>query len=165
MKRTTKEMSVYAYSKICGVTTGAIFYRIKKGRIILNSNKQVPTGTIVLFKNEKLNTNGYTILHEEIFSIYKIENTNKNLFYIGKSGDYEGRIQGHKHGLIRGNHPCKQMQYDFNNGDNFIFSLIKKCNEEDSFLEEYSEIKKVNSSSLYNKQLSATKRQLIIRKK
>jgi hypothetical protein len=45
MTVTDKEMTQYAFAKLCGVTQEAIYLRVKRQRLILNKKNLVPKGT------------------------------------------------------------------------------------------------------------------------
>lgn len=57
--------------------------------------------------------------------VYKITNGTKGLSYVGSSLDVDTRIHHHKFDLDKGAHDSRAMQKDFDNGDNFEFSILR----------------------------------------
>lgn len=51
--------------------------------------------------------------------IYAIENKRNGKFYIGKTGNCKVRLGAHFYQLKNGRNTIKEMQEDFNNGDEF----------------------------------------------
>lgn len=52
--------------------------------------------------------------------VYCLQNTTNGKVYIGKTSNFAARIHGHQSSLKRKSHSNKQMQMDYNNGDNFL---------------------------------------------
>ena len=57
--------------------------------------------------------------------IYMIRNMNNGRVYIGSSENIEKRWKQHQYQLKNNRHQNKNMQKDYNNGDYFIYGLIK----------------------------------------
>lgn len=57
--------------------------------------------------------------------VYVLENVTKHIFYIGSSLDLDRRHKSHISALRRNGHQVKEIQNDYNNGDYFIFGIIK----------------------------------------
>ena len=57
--------------------------------------------------------------------VYKITNITKGLSYIGSSFDVDTRLHQHKFDFDKGAHDSRTMQKDFDNGDNFEFSILR----------------------------------------
>ena len=87
--------------------------------------------------------------------IYQLHNEDKNIYYIGQSSDLQKRKRTHFRELKKGNHFCKELQDDFINGDNIVYSVIIKCpdyerlllSEEARYIEQYQKAGK----KLYNR--------------
>lgn len=56
--------------------------------------------------------------------IYMIYNIYKHKAYIGQTHNFRNRALSHKRNLKSGTHSNRQLQKDYNDGDNFIFSII-----------------------------------------
>ena len=72
--------------------------------------------------------------------IYRILCIKNNKPYIGKSEDVQKRKEEHFNKLRNGNHPCKELQDDFNTygEDAFDFSVLEECDQEKlNHLEDY----------------------------
>mgnify|MGYP004472358177 FL=1 len=72
--------------------------------------------------------------------IYRILCTKNNKPYIGKTEDVKKRKEEHFNKLRNDNHPCKELQDDFNTygEDAFEFSILEECDKEKlSHLEDY----------------------------
>ena len=72
--------------------------------------------------------------------IYMIYCTDTNKPYIGQAEDLENRKQEHFSHLKIGNHPCVDMQKDYNKygEDSFRFSILEKCEKDKlNHLEDY----------------------------
>lgn len=52
----------------------------------------------------------------DICGVYAIINRDNKRMYIGESSDMRKRIKAHVNLLKSGNHTCKDMQEDYNNG-------------------------------------------------
>lgn len=68
-----------------------------------------------------------------ILSIYKIENLNNGKIYIGCSSNARKRIRTHKNDLAKGNHPQKELQADYDNGNKFAACELFAVSVSDSF--------------------------------
>ncbi|MFW6242693.1 MAG: GIY-YIG nuclease family protein, partial [bacterium] len=84
--------------------------------------------------------------------VYKITNINNDKVYIGACDDFYKRSREHIMSLFNNYHFKKEIQDDFNNGDNFKIEIILKIinNEikqkkflEDYYIDYYSQIKEV----------------------
>ena len=72
--------------------------------------------------------------------IYCIENKINGKKYIGKATDLLSRERQHFSKLSVGNHPCMEMQQDYNTygASAFVFCILEECNEEKlKHLEDY----------------------------
>ncbi len=58
--------------------------------------------------------------------VYKIENLNNGRVYIGECINYHARVVMHISGITTGNHHCKELLDDYNKGDKFEISIIRK---------------------------------------
>lgn len=58
--------------------------------------------------------------------IYGIINENSGKMYIGSSGDIGRRIKTHQADLRAGRHCNKELQEDYNNGQNLIYKTLKE---------------------------------------
>jgi len=56
--------------------------------------------------------------------VYAIVNTNNNKIYIGSAKNIRKRLESHKSRFLRNKNGAKEMQEDFNNGDNFISFVV-----------------------------------------
>lgn len=57
--------------------------------------------------------------------VYTIKNETKNIVYVGSSKNVRKRLMGHFRALNIGAHKCKEMQSDYEAGDDFRFGLFK----------------------------------------
>lgn len=86
--------------------------------------------------------------------VYRITCKINGRRYIGQTEDIKARFEYHKCMLRKGNHPCHEMQYDYNTyGEkNFHYEVIKEC---DKKLLKYYEYFYINHEStisfVYNK--------------
>lgn len=64
-------------------------------------------------------------VHRSGCCIYCIENITKSKKYIGQSVNITFRRKSHRQALIRGKHPNKKMQEDFNSGDVFEIKALE----------------------------------------
>ena len=60
-----------------------------------------------------------------MYGIYGIFNTTKEKWYVGQYENVSDRLSQHKSHLKYGTHHCKEMQNDFTNGDNFVFTVLE----------------------------------------
>lgn len=65
-------------------------------------------------------------MKEKIAGVYKIENLNNHKCYIGSSTDCIRRVREHKRNLVNGCHPARDMQEDFDNGDNLKATILER---------------------------------------
>ena len=67
-------------------------------------------------------------------------NLNKHRGYIGKTLKFHSRAEQHKNNLLCNTHSNKEMQKDFNNGDEFCFVILEDmgmaCKREEMLLRE-----------------------------
>lgn len=64
-------------------------------------------------------------IHRSGCCIYCIENITKSKKYIGQSGNIKLRRKSHRQALVKGKHPNKKMQEDFNSGDVFEIKALE----------------------------------------
>ena len=64
-------------------------------------------------------------IHRSGCCIYCIENITKAKKYIGQSTNITYRRESHRYALIKGTHPNKEMQADYNSGDTFEIKAIE----------------------------------------
>lgn len=57
-------------------------------------------------------------------SVYQLKNRRSGYVYVGKASYFISRIKRHYWQLIKGSHFCKEIQKDFDNGDEFIASPV-----------------------------------------
>lgn len=57
-------------------------------------------------------------------SVYQLKNRRSGYVYVGKANYFISRIKRHYWQLIKGKHFCKNIQKDFDNGDEFIASAV-----------------------------------------
>lgn len=99
---------------------------------------------------------GRTIKNYYPSGIYAIHNVTKDIFYIGSSENVETRWKQHQIELKGGYHHNKRLQEDYNNGDYFVYGMIKdtipdkrQLRTEESFFQHiYAE----NNIDLYSKE-------------
>ena len=67
--------------------------------------------------------------------VYMIYNVNNHRVYIGETHDFAERATQHKYHLLGNRHPNKQLQIDFNAGNDFVFVILEdmgaSCNDRD----------------------------------
>ena len=87
--------------------------------------------------------------------VYCIENTNNHKKYIGSTLDLYSRISTHKSQLKRGKHNIKDMQADYDSGDDFVVSVLYRSDKKDYLeqkgdvaINEYKEI--INNNAVEN---------------
>lgn len=56
--------------------------------------------------------------------VYCLQNTKNGKVYIGKTTNFFMRMTQHRGQLQNGNHPNKEMQADFDNGDDFLIICL-----------------------------------------
>lgn len=56
--------------------------------------------------------------------VYIIKNQTTNKVYVGSSLNIEERIRGHRLALQRGNHPCSELQADYDKGCFFSADVL-----------------------------------------
>lgn len=66
----------------------------------------------------------YPGLFDKNSCIYAIENKVNGKFYIGKTGNCKTRLYDHFYKLKNGKNTIKEMQEDFNNGDEFKVHIL-----------------------------------------
>lgn len=91
-----------------------------------------------------------------MIGIYKIENTENGMVYIGKSDDIMRRWEQHIKSLENNSHANARLQKDWNNYkiNCFNFSILRTCDK--SELSEYEQFyinKYFNIASIYNSQI------------
>ena len=64
-------------------------------------------------------------IHRSGCCIYCIENITKGKKYIGQSRNIKLRRKSHRQALVKGKHPNKKMQEDFNSGDVFEIKALE----------------------------------------
>lgn len=70
-------------------------------------------------------------MQDKITCVYKIENTNNGMIYIGQTVNYKHRICEHKYAFIHNQHHNKLMQkhYDEMGFGCFEFSILEECDK------------------------------------
>lgn len=69
--------------------------------------------------------------------VYAIINKTKGKCYIGQSENIQNRASSHISKLKHNRHEIEEMQKDFNNGDRFIFKILKEIPCSKIFLSKY----------------------------
>ena len=70
--------------------------------------------------------NGRRIPRDFYFAgVYMIRNGTNGKAYIGSSANIVSRLHNHESKLLSGNHPCKEMQNDFDDGHHFSFDVLE----------------------------------------
>lgn len=92
---------------------------------------------------------------EKISGIYEIINEKNGRVYIGSSGNIEQRFKTHQADLKAGRHCNKDLQRDYNNGENLRYEIIKNLPvdlKEELMTNEAREINKAKreGKKLYN---------------
>lgn len=67
----------------------------------------------------------------ELSCIYLIENLYNGKVYIGKASDAIHRIAGHYYSLRKGNHTIREMQEDFDSGNEFEIKTLCPFDKKD----------------------------------
>ncbi len=70
-----------------------------------------------------------------MYYIYQIENLNSGLIYIGCTHNYINRVKGHKLDLRSQRHNNPLLQIDYNNGDQFKYSVIQTVSSKSKALQ------------------------------
>lgn len=97
------------------------------------------------------------IVKEEEYTIYIIENIITGRKYIGLTSAYNGRISNHKSLLKNGKHFNTELQEDYNDHDEsvFTFKVMEYCNNKEiaELTEAYyvDKLKATNPDAVYNK--------------
>lgn len=91
-----------------------------------------------------------------ICGIYEIKNIHKDIRYIGSSKDIGKRWKNHLNYLKKNKHRNSYLQNVFNKHgfDNFTFSIIEECSEEDLKIREQYYIDLYGKDRLYNLTMS-----------
>lgn len=63
--------------------------------------------------------------------VYLIKNLNNGKTYIGKASDAIHRVTGHYYSLRKGNHNIREMQEDFDAGNEFEIKMLCPFNKKD----------------------------------
>lgn len=86
-------------------------------------------------------------MKENTICIYEILDIKNNKRYVGETKNFRKRTSKHKSNLRRGisNNEFLQTSWDKNKEDNFIFSILEKCKEEELLEKEEFYIIKLNS--------------------
>jgi len=69
--------------------------------------------------------------------VYAIINITKRKCYIGQADNIQNRASTHISQLKHNKHSIKEMQEDFNNGDKFVFEIIKETPKYKIFVQKY----------------------------
>ena len=102
---------------------------------------------------------------EKIIGIYKIENLSSGKCYIGSSTNCQRRLREHRRQLVDGCHPARDMQEDFDNGDQLKATIIERLADgvdrntlllhENRYILEYNSIQNgYNKSPACNEELT-----------
>lgn len=69
--------------------------------------------------------------------VYAIINKTRGKCYIDQANDIQNRVSTHLSQLRNNKHSIIELQKDFNNGDNFVFEIIKETPKYKIFLQKY----------------------------
>lgn len=63
-------------------------------------------------------------MSKKTIGLYCIKNANTGAIYIGQSFSLRDRINQHKNSFLKGNHPNRRMQEDYNKGHIFNYDIL-----------------------------------------